>query len=66
MSRLLLQICTVVLALVPISTGIVTMRGVRDPRPYLAFLLLEIVGPPVFTYWQWRVAQGSPALPLGA
>lgn len=31
MSRLLLQICTTVLALVPISTGIVTMRGIRDP-----------------------------------
>jgi hypothetical protein len=31
MSRALLQICTAVLALVPISTGIISMRGVRDP-----------------------------------
>jgi hypothetical protein len=31
MSRLLLQICTAVLALVPIATGIISMRGVRDP-----------------------------------
>lgn len=31
MSRVLLQICTAVLALVPISTGIVSLRGVRDP-----------------------------------
>jgi hypothetical protein len=31
MSRVLLQICTAVLALVPISTGIISMLGVRDP-----------------------------------
>ena len=132
MSRLLLQICTAVLALVPISTGIISMRGIRDPlyrpfqlpeapvldsnlrflggvwlgvglallwtvpaieqqgtlfrwlslavflggvgrlvswlvigpppRPYVGFLLLEIVGAPLFVYWQWRVAQ-SVALP---
>jgi len=129
MSRLLLQICTAVLALVPISTGIISMRGVRDPlyrslqlpevpvldsnlrflggvwlglglallctvlsieqqgplfrwlwvavflgglgrllswvligappRPYIGFLLLEIVGAPLFIYWQWRVAQSA-------
>jgi hypothetical protein len=127
MSRLLLQICTAVLALVPIFTGIITMLGVRDPlyrplhlpevpvldsnlrflggvwlglglamlwtvpvieqqatvfrwlwvavflggvgrllswlligtppRPYIGFLLLEIVGAPLFIYWQWRVEQ---------
>jgi hypothetical protein len=127
MSRLLLQICTAVLALVPISTGIISMRGIGDPlyrpfrlpeapvldsnlrflagvwlgvglallstvpaiehqgtlfrwlwvavflggvgrlvswqlvgappRPYIGFLLLEIVGAPLFIYWQWRVAQ---------
>ncbi len=132
MSRVLLQICTAVLALVPISTGIITMRGVRDPlyRPlhlpevpvldsnlrflggvwlgvglallwtvpaieqqgtlfrwlwgavflggvgrllswliigapppsYIGFLLLEIVGAPLFIYWQSRVAQ-SPMAP---
>jgi hypothetical protein len=31
MSRLLLQICTSLLALIPIATGIVTMLGVKDP-----------------------------------
>jgi Domain of unknown function (DUF4345) len=126
MSRLLLQICTALLALVPIATGIVSMRGVRDPLyrplqlpespildsnlrflggvwlglglallwtvptieqqgilfrsvwvavflggigrllswlvlgappvPFIGFLLLEIVGAPLFIYWQWRVA----------
>jgi hypothetical protein len=131
MSRLLLQICTAVLALVPIATGIISMGGVRDPlyRPlqlpeapvldsnlrffggvwlglglallytvpnieqhgilfrwlwvavflggigrlvswlaigvppvaYIGFLLLEIVGAPAFIYWQWHLAQSSPA-----
>jgi hypothetical protein len=129
MSRLLLQICTAVLALVPIVTGIISMRGVGDPlyrplqlpavpvfdsnlrffggiwlglglallstvpaieqhstlfrwvwiavflggvgrlvswlivgappRPFIGFLLLEIVGAPLFIYWQWRVAQAD-------
>ena len=129
MSRLLLQVCTAVLALVPISTGIISMGGVRDPlyrplhlpqvpvldsnlrffggvwlglglallwtvpaieqhgtlfrwlwaavflggvgrllswlvigappRPYIGFLLLEIVRAPAFIYWQWRVAQSA-------
>jgi Domain of unknown function (DUF4345) len=31
MSRLLLQICTGLLSLIPIATGIVTMLGVKDP-----------------------------------
>ena len=31
MSRLLLQICTGLLALIPIVTGIVAMLGVKDP-----------------------------------
>lgn len=31
MSRLLLQICTGLLALIPIATGIVSMLGVKDP-----------------------------------
>ena len=126
---LILQICSTVLALVPIATGVVSMRGVRDPlyrplhlpevpvfdsnlrffggiwlgmglaflwmvptieqqgalfrwlwvaiflggvgrllswliigtppRPFIGFLLLEIVGAPVFIYWQWRVAQSG-------
>jgi hypothetical protein len=129
MSRLLLQICTSVLALVPIFTGIISMLGVRDPlyrplhlpeipvldsnlrffggiwlglglamlwtvpsieqqgtlfrwlwvgvllggvgrlvsclvvgappRPFIGFLVLEIVGAPLFIYWQWRVAQST-------
>jgi hypothetical protein len=127
MSRLLLQICTAVLGLVPVLTGILTMRGSRDPlyrvlqlpkvpildsnlrffgglwlgmglaflwmvpaieqqgtlfrwlwgciflggvgrllswliigappRPFIGFLLLEIVGAPLFVYWQWQLAQ---------
>jgi hypothetical protein len=131
MSRLLLQICTAVLALVPIATGIISMRGARDPLyrplqlpespvldsnlrffggvwlglglallwtvptiehqgilfrsvwvavflggigrllswlvlgapplPFIGFLLLEIVGAPLFIYWQWRVAQSTVA-----
>ena len=129
MSRVLLQIFTAVLALVPISTGIISMRGVRDPlyralhlpeipvldsnlrffggvwlglglamlwtvpsieqqgtlfrwlwaavfiggvgrllswlvigappRPFVGFLLLEILGAPLFVYWQSRVAQSA-------
>ena len=31
MSRFPLQICTAVLALIPIATGIVTLLGIRDP-----------------------------------
>jgi hypothetical protein len=127
MSRLLLQICTALLALVPISTGIISMRGVRDPLyrplqlpespvldsnlrflggvwlglglallwavpaieqhgtlfrwlwvavflggvgrllswwligappvPYIGLIVLEILGAPAFTYWQWHVAR---------
>jgi len=30
-SRFPLQVCTAVLALIPIATGIVTLLGVRDP-----------------------------------
>jgi len=41
MSRVLLQICTAVLALVPVSTGVITMRGVRDPL-YRALHLPEV------------------------
>jgi hypothetical protein len=129
MSRLLLQISTSVLALVPIFTGIISMLGVRDPlyrpmhlpeipvldsnlrffggiwlglglamlwtvpsieqqgtlfrwlwvavflggagrlvswlvvgappRPFIGFLILEIVGAPLFIYWQSRVAQAA-------
>lgn len=29
------------------------------PRPYIGFLLLELVGAPAFVYWQWRVAQSA-------
>jgi hypothetical protein len=122
-----LQVCTAVLALIPIATGIVTLLGVRDPiyrplglpsapildsnlrffggiwlgvglamlwlvpsiehqgvlfralwvavflggvgrllswimigappRPFIGFTLLEVVGAPLFIYWQYRVAQ---------
>ena len=125
MSRLSLQVCTAVLALIPIATGIVTLLGVRDPiyrplglpsapildsnlrffggiwlgiglamlwlvpsiehqgilfralwvavflggvgrllswimigappRPFIGFTLLELVGAPVFIYWQYRL-----------
>jgi hypothetical protein len=34
MSRLLLQLSTGLLALIPIATGIVTMLGVKRPRQY--------------------------------
>jgi hypothetical protein len=127
MSRLLLQICTAALALVPIITGIVSMRGVHDPlyrslglpeapvfdsnlrffggvwlglglgllwtvphieqqgtlfrwlwiavflggigrlvswlavgrppAPFVGFTLLEILGAPLFIYWQWLLAR---------
>jgi len=40
MSRLLLQICTALLALILIATGIVTMLGVKDPL-YRALRLPE-------------------------
>jgi hypothetical protein len=29
------------------------------PRPFIGFLLLEIVGAPLFIYWQSRVAQSA-------
>jgi hypothetical protein len=44
MSRLLLQICTSLLALIPIATGIVTMLGVKDPL-YRPLGLPEAPGP---------------------
>jgi uncharacterized protein YjeT (DUF2065 family) len=31
MSKLLLQVCTAALALIPIVTGIITLLGIRDP-----------------------------------
>ena len=31
MSKLLLQVCTAALALIPIVTGVVTLLGIRDP-----------------------------------
>lgn len=31
MSKLLLQVCTAVLALIPIVTGVVTLLGIKDP-----------------------------------
>lgn len=132
MSRLLLQISTGLLALIPIATGILTMLGVKDPlyrplalpqapvldsnlrffggiwlglgltmlwlvptierqgtlfralwvavflggvgralswmqigtppKPYVGFILLELVGAPLFIYWQHRVAQSVATL----
>jgi hypothetical protein len=29
------------------------------PAPFIGFLLLEIVGAPMFIYWQRRVAQST-------
>jgi hypothetical protein len=128
----LLQICTGLLALIPIATGIVTLLGVKDPlyrplalpeapvldsnlrffggiwlgiglamlwlvpsierqgtlfralwvavflggvgrvlswmligtppKPYVGFILLELVGAPLFIYWQHRVAQSVATL----
>jgi hypothetical protein len=100
MSRLLLQICRGLLALIPIATGIVTMLGVKDPlyrplglpeasvldsnlrffggiwlgiwlvpsierqetllraaKPYVGFIILELLGAPLFIYWQYRLTQ---------
>jgi Domain of unknown function (DUF4345) len=127
MGRFPLQVCTAVLALIPIATGIVTLLGVQDPlyrplslppapvldsnlrffggvwlgvglamlwlvpsiehqevlfralwvavflggvgrllswvvigappKPFIGFTLLELVGAPLFIYWQYRVAQ---------
>jgi hypothetical protein len=129
MSRFPLQVCTVVLALIPIASGIVTLRGIRDPlyrplglpqapildsnlrffggvwlglglamlwlvpsiehqgvlfralwvavflggvgrllswlqvgappKPFIGFTLLELLGAPLFIYWQHLVAQAS-------
>ncbi|MGH7517096.1 MAG: DUF4345 family protein [Gemmatimonadales bacterium] len=127
MTKLPLQICTAVLALIPIVTGVVTLLGIKDPlyrplglpeapildsnlrvlrwhlargrtghalvgaldrspgnslsrtldsglswgvgrllswmlvgappKPFVGFTLLELVGAPLFIYWQARVAQ---------
>ena len=43
MGRFPLQVCTVVLSIIPIITGGVT--------------LLELLGAPLFIHWQYRVAQ---------
>ena len=129
MSRLLLQILTGLLALVPVVTGIITMLGVRDPlyastdipelpvldsnlrffggvwlglgiallwllprieretalfraiwvtiflggigralsillidlppTPFIGFTILELIGAPLFIYWQHRVAAAA-------
>ena len=45
MSKLLLQVCTAALALIPIVTGVVTLLA-----------LLELLGAPAFIWWQARVA----------
>lgn len=132
MSRFPLQVCTVVLSIIPIVTGVVTLLGIRDPiyrplglpaapildsnlrffggvwlgvglamlwlvpsiehqavlfralwvavflggvgrllswlligpppKPFIGFTLLELLGAPLFIYWQYRVAQafGTP------
>jgi Domain of unknown function (DUF4345) len=127
MSRLLLQIVTAVLSLIPIATGVLSLRGLKDPiyrplalpaapildsnlrffggvwlgvglamlwlvpwiehqgvlfralwiaiflggagrvlswrvfgappKPFIGFTLLELLGAPLFIYWQYRVAQ---------
>jgi hypothetical protein len=127
MSRFPLQVCTAILALIPIGTGIVTLLGIRDPiyrplglppapildsnlrffggiwlglglamlwlvpsiehqgvlfrvlwgavflggvgrllswirigappGPFIGFTLLELVGAPLFIFWQYRIAQ---------
>lgn len=28
----------------------------QPPKPYVGFILLELVGAPLFIYWQYRVA----------
>ena len=40
MSRLLLQVCTGLLALIPIATGIVSMLGVREGRSTIHLLAI--------------------------
>ncbi|HEY3117068.1 MAG TPA: DUF4345 family protein [Chloroflexota bacterium] len=80
MSRLLLQICTGLLALIPIATqapvldsnlrffgGIWLGIGLallwlvlpieEQGARYIGFIILELVGAPLFIYWQYRVAQ---------
>jgi hypothetical protein len=32
------------------------------PDPYVGFILLEVLGAPVFVFWQYRVAQSYGAL----
>jgi hypothetical protein len=32
------------------------------PKPYVGFILLELVGAPLFIYWQHRVAQSVATL----
>jgi hypothetical protein len=57
LSRLLLQIGKALLALIPIATGIVTMLGAE--APVLDSNLLELLGAPLFIYWQCRLAQSG-------
>ena len=84
MSRLLLQICTALLALIPIATGIVTLLGAEAPvldsnlrflggiwlgiglamlwlvpSIDVGFIILELLGAPLFIYWQCRLAQSG-------
>lgn len=132
MSRFSLQVCTVVLSLIPIITGVVTLLGIKDPlyrplslpsapvldsnlrffggvwlglglamlwlvptiehqgilfrvlwgaiflggvgqvlswlqvgappKPFIGVTLLELLGAPLFIYWQSRVAQALDTL----
>jgi hypothetical protein len=84
LSRLLLQIGTALLALIPIATGIVTMLGAEAPvldsnlrflgvsglgiglamlwlvpSIDVGFIILELLGAPLFIYWQCRLAQSG-------
>ena len=62
MSKLLRQVCTAALALIPIATGIVTLLGIKDPLSVFLgglgrMLSWMRIGAPAFIYWQSRVVE---------
>jgi hypothetical protein len=34
----------------------------QPPKPYIGFILLELLGAPLFIYWQYRIAQSVATL----
>lgn len=63
-----LQITSALLGAVPVATGLISMLGINDPLyaalnlpllPFVGFTVLEIVGAPLFVWWQHRLGNNT-------